>query len=64
MLGLGNLELPIRIIIANVSVNIACCHEWEFWDMADHLKCIFCMFQHVVVVQYTKQCVYCIPHPT
>ena len=30
--------------------------------MADHLKCIFCMFQHVVVVQYTKQCFYWIPH--
>ena len=24
--------------------------------MADPLKCIFCKFQHVVVVQYTKQC--------
>ena len=24
--------------------------------MADYLKCIFCMLQHVVVVQYTKQC--------
>ena len=32
--------------------------------MADHLKCLFCMLQHVVVVQYTKQCVYWIPHPT
>ena len=31
--------------------------------MADHLKCIFCKFQHVVVVQYTKQCFYWIPHP-
>ena len=31
--------------------------------MADHLKCIFCMLQHVVVVQYTKQFVYWIPHP-
>ena len=30
--------------------------------MADHLKCIFCMFQHVVVVQYTTQCFYWIPH--
>ena len=29
---------------------------------ADHLKCIFCMFQHVVVVQYNKQCFYWIPH--
>ena len=27
-----------------------------FWTghMADHLKCIFCKIQHVVVVQYTK----------
>ena len=32
--------------------------------MADHLKCIFCKFQHVVVVQYTKQCFYWMPHPT
>ena len=31
--------------------------------MADHLKCIFCKFQHVVVVQYTKQCFYWIPRP-
>ena len=31
--------------------------------MADHLKCIFCMFQHVVVVQYNQQCFYWIPHP-
>ena len=31
--------------------------------MADHLKCIFCIFQHVVVVQYTKQSFYWIPHP-
>ena len=31
--------------------------------MVDHLKCIFYMFQHVVVVQYTKQCFYWIPHP-
>ena len=31
--------------------------------MADHLKCIFCKFQHVVVVQYTKQCLYWIPRP-
>ena len=30
--------------------------------MADHLKCIFCMFQHVVVVQCNKQCFYWIPH--
>ena len=31
--------------------------------MDDRLKCIFCMFQHVVVVQFTKQCFYWIPHP-
>ena len=24
-------------------------------QMADHLKCIFCMFQHVVVVQYANK---------
>ena len=31
--------------------------------MVDHLKCICYMFQHIVVVQYTKQCFYWIPHP-
>ena len=31
--------------------------------MVDHLKWLFCMFQHVVVVQYAKQCFYWIPHP-
>ena len=31
--------------------------------MVDHLKCIFCMFQHVVVVQYAHKCFYWIPHP-
>ena len=31
--------------------------------MADHLKCILCMFQHVVVVQYAHKCFYWIPHP-
>ena len=31
--------------------------------MADHLKCILGILKHVVVVQYTKQCVYWIPHP-
>ena len=31
--------------------------------MADRVKCICCMFCHVVVVQYTKQCFYWIPNP-
>ena len=31
--------------------------------IADHIKCICCMFSHGVVVQYTKQCFYWIPHP-
>ena len=48
---------------SELSVNIVGCHELEFWYMADHLKCIVCMFQHVVVVQCTEQCFYWIPRP-
>ena len=48
----------------NFILTLICLMD-EFWHMVDHLKCIFYMtlFQHVVVVQYTKQCFYWIPHP-
>ena len=60
MLCLGNLESPIRIMII-CRHNLL--HELDYWHMADKLKCVFYVFKHVVVVQYTKHCLYWVPHP-
>ena len=49
--------LPITGDIVNLAI-------FETGHMMDHLKCIFGMFQHVILVQYAKQCFYWIPHPS